>query len=78
MRAARIFLAGTGMGAVLALIFAPRSGKKVRQLIAEKAHEGLNQVAAGGKRVRRGLRDLADKARQQQRRADAFAAAKRG
>lgn len=78
MRAARIFLAGTGMGAVLALIFAPRSGKKVRQLIAERAHEGLNQVAAGGKRLRRGLRDLAEKAEQRQRRTEAFAAGRQG
>ena len=34
------FLAGLGIGAVLALIFAPQSGKETRDLIALKASEG--------------------------------------
>ena len=34
------FLAGLGMGAILALLFAPRSGKETREYIAGKAEEG--------------------------------------
>ena len=67
MTSGRIFLVGTGMGAILALAFAPQSGKRSRQLIGEKAHKGLSQVAAAGKRVRRGLRELAENAKQQQK-----------
>lgn len=66
MTAERIFLAGAATGAALALIFGRQP--------SEKAHRRLNQVAVATKRVRRGLRNLADKAKQQQRRGEAFAA----
>ena len=38
------FLAGLGMGAILALLFAPRSGKETREYIAGKAEEGRDYV----------------------------------
>ncbi|MGA3164600.1 MAG: YtxH domain-containing protein [Terriglobia bacterium] len=38
------FLAGLGIGAVLALLFAPRSGKETRDMIALKAGEGRDFV----------------------------------
>ncbi len=34
------FLAGMGLGAVVALLFAPRSGKETREFISHKAEEG--------------------------------------
>jgi len=34
------FLAGMGLGAVVALLFAPRSGKETREFISTKAGEG--------------------------------------
>jgi gas vesicle protein len=40
------FLAGLGMGAILALLFAPRSGKETREYIAGKAEEGRDYVKA--------------------------------
>jgi len=40
------FLAGLGIGAILALLFAPRSGKETREYIAGKAEEGRNYVKA--------------------------------
>lgn len=40
------FLAGAGIGAVLALLFAPRSGRETRELIARTANEGRDYVAA--------------------------------
>jgi gas vesicle protein len=38
------FLAGLGIGAVLALLFAPRSGQETRDMIAQKAGEGRDYV----------------------------------
>lgn len=45
------FLAGAGIGAVLALLFAPKSGRETRDLIARTAVDGrdflANKVAEG-------------------------------
>ncbi len=46
------FLAGMGLGAVVALLFAPRSGKETRDYISHKAEEGreyLTQKAEEGR-----------------------------
>ena len=40
------FLAGAGIGAVLALLFAPKSGKETRELIARTATEGRDLVTS--------------------------------
>jgi gas vesicle protein len=47
------FLAGLGIGAVLALLFAPRSGKETREYIVEKAEEGRDYVKAKSEDLRR-------------------------
>jgi len=47
------FLAGLGMGAILALLFAPRSGKETREYIAGKAEEGRDYVKARTDDLRR-------------------------
>jgi gas vesicle protein len=47
------FLAGLGMGAILALLFAPRSGKETREYIAGKAEEGRDYVKAKSEDLRR-------------------------
>ena len=47
------FLAGLGMGAVLALLLAPRSGKETREYIAGKAEEGRDYVKAKTEDLRR-------------------------
>jgi len=45
------FMAGAGIGAVLALLFAPKSGKETRELIARTAADGrefiTNKVTEG-------------------------------
>lgn len=46
------FLAGMGLGAVVALLFAPRSGKETRDYISQRAEEGrdyLKQRAEEGR-----------------------------
>jgi len=40
------FLAGTGIGAVLALLFAPKSGRETRELIARTANDGRDFVTS--------------------------------
>jgi gas vesicle protein len=55
------FLAGLGIGAILALLFAPRSGEETRDLLAQKATEGREYVSARGKELRRQAEELVDK-----------------
>ena len=47
------FLAGLGLGAILALLFAPRSGKETREFITEKAEEDRDYVKAKAEDFRR-------------------------
>jgi gas vesicle protein len=39
------FLAGAGIGAVVALLFAPKSGRETRELIAKTANDGRDFLA---------------------------------
>jgi gas vesicle protein len=55
------FLAGFSVGAVVALLLAPRSGEETRQFIGKKADEGRDYVTAKGKEFRRAAEDLVDK-----------------
>lgn len=47
------FLAGLGMGAILALLLAPQSGKETREYITGKAEEGRDYVKARTEDLRR-------------------------
>ena len=49
---AGFFLAGLGIGAVLALLFAPRSGRETRDYIAQKAGEGRDFVKSKSEELR--------------------------
>ncbi len=55
------FLAGLGIGAVLALLFAPKSGKETRDFIAQKAGEGRDFVKSKGEELRKQTEDMIDK-----------------
>jgi len=75
------FLAGVSIGAVVALLFAPLSGKETRRVIAEKAEESKDYVASMGKELRKQAEELADKGKevvtkQKERLADALEAGK--
>jgi gas vesicle protein len=58
------FLAGAGIGAVLALLFAPKSGRETRELIARSANDGrdfvANKVNEGKQMVDEKRRKLSD------------------
>jgi gas vesicle protein len=54
------FLAGIGIGAAVALLFAPQSGEETRKQIAERAQDGKDFVAHKGREIRRQAEDLVD------------------
>jgi gas vesicle protein len=60
---AAFFLAGLGIGAILALLWAPKSGKETRDLISQKATEGRDYLTARGKEYRRQAEEYVDKAK---------------
>jgi len=58
------FLAGFGIGAAVALLFAPLSGEETRKLIADKAEEGKDYVASKGRELRKQAEELVDHGKQ--------------
>lgn len=57
------FLAGMGVGAVLALLFAPKSGQETREFLTQKAEEGKDYVTARGRDLRKQAEEVVDKAK---------------
>ena len=55
------FLAGLGIGAVMALLFAPRSGKETRDMIVQKAEEGRDFVVSKSEEIRKQAEDAVEK-----------------
>jgi gas vesicle protein len=56
-----IFLAGLGIGAVVALLLAPRSGKETRDFIVHKAEEGRDFVVTKTEEIRQQAEDAVEK-----------------
>jgi gas vesicle protein len=54
------FVAGLGIGAAIALLFAPQSGEDTRKQIAEKAQEGGEFVASKSREIRKQAEELVD------------------
>ena len=61
MRKERAFLIGVGTGLVLGVIFAPHSGKKIRNLVSRRAQESLDDLVATGERVGSQMKDSVTK-----------------
>ncbi len=57
------FMAGMGIGAILALLFAPRSGKETRDYIAQKAEEGRDFMSTRGRELRKQAEETVEKAK---------------
>ena len=57
-------LTGLAVGVLLGLAFAPRSGKATQALVRQKTREGLDQLAASGKKVGAQIQDLADRGKE--------------
>jgi gas vesicle protein len=58
------FVAGVGIGAILALLLAPKTGEQTRKLIAKKADEGKDYVASRGREFREQAEDLVEKGKE--------------
>jgi gas vesicle protein len=54
------FIAGLGIGTVVALLFAPQTGEKTRRQIADKAQDGKDFVASKGREIRKQAEDIVD------------------
>ena len=58
------FVVGTVVGMTAAILLAPQSGKKTRQLISDKTREGRDAVAETGKDVFERSREMIEKGKQ--------------
>jgi len=54
------FVAGLGIGAAVALLFAPQSGEETRKRIVEKAQDGKDFMTAKGREIRKQAEGLVD------------------
>lgn len=57
------FIAGTAIGAAVALLYAPQSGEQTRRLIGDKAKEGKEALADSGKEMMDRGRELYERGR---------------
>lgn len=58
------FVIGGGVGAIIALLFAPRSGKETRQLIAQKAGESKEYLSNAARNVQEKANEVLDQTRE--------------
>lgn len=64
-RALMTFIVGAGIGAAVALLFAPKTGQQLRDEIGEGASDRINQVRNKAIRVGRRAQGLADRVTEQ-------------
>lgn len=57
------FLAGAAVGAAVALLFAPKTGRELRKIIGEKTSEGRDYVVETGRDIYGKGRDLYERGR---------------
>jgi gas vesicle protein len=55
------FLAGLGVGAVVGVLYAPRSGDETREVLRSKAQEGSERVRQQARRAREQASDWVDR-----------------
>ena len=55
------FVAGAAVGAAVALLYAPQSGKKTRELIGRRAGEGKDYLVDRSKELREQAEDYVEK-----------------
>jgi gas vesicle protein len=58
------FLVGGGIGAIVALLFAPRTGRETRDLIAQKAAESKERFTSASRNVSERVSDYVDKGKE--------------
>jgi len=58
------FLAGLGLGAVIALLFAPRSGEETRAYLRERAEEGVDELKRRGRELKERAGEVVEKGKE--------------
>lgn len=58
------FLAGLGLGALVGVLYAPRSGSETRQAIREKAEEGREYISNAAREARGQASEWVDRGRE--------------
>lgn len=58
------FAIGIGVGAMLGLMLAPKSGQETRAMLREKAQDGIDEALEQGKRAARKARRATDAAKE--------------
>lgn len=59
------FLAGLGVGALVGVLYAPKSGRETREELANSAREGTEYLRTRGKQAAEQMGDLVDKGKAQ-------------
>ncbi|MGH9576647.1 MAG: YtxH domain-containing protein [Terriglobales bacterium] len=57
------FMAGLGLGALLGVLYAPRSGRETREALLEGAEEGRDFIVAKGRQAREQAGQWAERGR---------------
>lgn len=55
---------GIGLGAVTALLYAPKSGKDTRKMISRKAEDGMDYVSEQSREIRRQAEEAFEKGKE--------------
>ena len=58
------FITGLGVGAAVAMLFAPRSGEETREVLFEKAKDGRRYAKERLRDLRKVANDVADRGRE--------------
>ena len=58
------FLVGGGIGAIVALLFAPRAGRETREMISQRAVEGRERVLSASRNVSDKMNTYIDKGKE--------------
>jgi gas vesicle protein len=70
------FLVGLGIGALIGILFAPKSGEETREFLTKKAEEGKDYAQRKARELRERAEDLLERGKQvAQREKDSISAA---
>jgi len=58
------FAIGLGVGAIVGMMWAPKSGEETRALLREKTQDGIDEAVAHGKKVARRAQRATDSAKE--------------
>ncbi|MCU1287281.1 MAG: hypothetical protein JWO13_3631 [Acidobacteriales bacterium] len=58
------FLAGLGLGAVVGILYAPKSGRETRESLLQNADEGRDYVVARGREARERVSEFVDRGKE--------------